>query len=423
MFNISKIVDDDGDLRAVPPAIKSDRKRFHPVTKIILQYCVDNNLAISNPMLLVHNDNPVEQDLQISFVVNVYSDNPLLHANNLSNAIFEQCTRYIFLKTLIPYKEFELYVLARVTAKFYSYPSINDRRSGNSMVNISRVLKRFDNIKINLFDPEIQLINIYHKLYRPFPDDWHEYLHLEKVLFEAFRWRYETRKGGSKDSKESKSQVGKRLRGVIYDHLNDSFAESILVGAWALKSLLDVDPEFEKIQLLVEPYDTDTWATRFTNVLGTKVSYDIADATILDDYWLKRCTFKVIHNGEKIPIIDIFNSLDYEIIPWVTSPNGHRVGNPYVLSRFLLIDRWVLSLLSAMNVVPHDLYTKKAAAVHKYITKLRTMKDLCFGDNYSGTYRDLVVERRKLIREQERFLPYEPEGYLEQHGKLRTMEK
>lgn len=431
MFNVSHVINDEGDLVQVPQPIMNDRDRFKPITTVILQYCAERGLSVYNPILTIDPTAPKDIISRVGFPVNIYSDNPLFHSHGVANAVFEKCTAYVSLTTHLPRREFELYVLGRTAARFYQYPNIKTIRAGQIMEHVRYNLPDYNGISILVLDPEIQLINIYHRLYRPQPKDWHESKHFEQILFGLLEKRYskhggETLEmdgvdGGSRDS----SSTTRMVRQQLYKALPDAMPDAIIVGAWALKVLLDADPEWEKLQLLVETFEPDTLQERFNNMLGetdVRFSYDTVDVVILDDYWLRRCTFRINIDGKAMPVLDVFNSLEYEIVPYVER-KGYRVGNPFVIARFLLIDRWVLALLRSIDKVPQDMYRRKAASVYRYLQRLRKLHDMCYGDQYSGTYKDLRVERQKFIREQEKYPRYEPQSYKHQHGHLRTFEK
>ena len=49
------------------------------------------------------------------------------------------------------------------------------------------------------------------------------------------------------------------------------------------------------------------------------------------------------------------------------------------------------------------------------------MRALCGGDDYVGVYKDLAIERRRMLKAEEKFRPYKPLEYFEQHGKLRQL--
>lgn len=423
MFNVSKVVDDEGDLVQLPRSILNDRNRFKPITAIILRYCSERGLAIDNAMLTVDPKGPMDQIERLGFVCNVYSDNPLFHSHGVANMVYEQCTKYVSLNTNVPRREFELFVLGRIAARFYQYPSVKAIRAGHTMDHVRYHLQEYK-LDVEVLDPEIQLIGIYRQLYRPYPENWHKYQHFENVLFGLLDKRYggaQTEGGVTREH----SKTARTVRRQLYELLPDAMPEAVIVGPWALKTLIGVDPEWEKLQLLVEPFEPETLVQRLNNMLGDtelRFSWDVQDATILDDYWLKRCTFRIHLDGEKVPILDVFNSLEYEIIPYVER-EGYRVGNPFVIARFLLVDRWVLSLLHSIKLVPEDMYKRKAASIYRWIHRLRKLDDLCWGEQYAGVYKDLVVERRRFIREQEKYPRYEPELYKRAHDHLRTLEK
>jgi hypothetical protein len=200
---------------------------------------------------------------------------------------------------------------------------------------------------------------------------------------------------------------------------------SILVGHWGFYELFpDSDPHNEKIQLLtsLEPEDM---LSRVESVLRDttplKLHYRTEEVFIPYDPHLRRTTYYFEFKGARMPLLDTFNSLSYEIVPWIVGDKKIKVGNPYVLNRFFLIDRWILNVLRHGGFITSEVYENKKNILLSKIHKLRSKKDMTGGTDYDGTYKDFTIERRRLLKQEEKFRPYKPLEYMQKFKSLRTI--
>ena len=76
---------------------------------------------------------------------------------------------------------------------------------------------------------------------------------------------------------------------------------------------------------------------------------------------LKRLTVYV-GKSPKTPIMDIFNSGQYELIPYTEGPNGTKIGVPYCALRFRLIDFWTVKVLLVQGNIVHG-YAQNLASI------------------------------------------------------------
>jgi hypothetical protein len=273
-----------------------------------------------------------------------------------------------------------------------------------------------DTYKFKIFDTIVELINIYHTLYKPFSDSWKKYQEIEQKIFPIAR-------ASVKEVKEVHAKVKGGDRDTN-EYVNLEFVDlGILIGAWAIKDLYGTDPKNEKLQLIAD-ITPGCMEDKINGVLRGeyehKVTYHTDQVLIPNDIWLKRTTFYIYMDNEKIPVMDCFNSTTYEIVPFILSPRKVKVGNDFVLCRFLFIDIWTLRFLNLLGHIPDDSMINKIYANLNTVNMLRDKKNK-YGVDYDGVYKDLVVERRKALKEEEKYRPYIPYLYIQNFNKLRIL--
>jgi len=274
-------------------------------------------------------------------------------------------------------------------------------------------------IVINTLHREIELMVIYHRLYKPFPDKWEDARDLERALWKTGN----TVSSGA----QPKSEFTSTVRTALYDALE--FNEiGMLIGHWGCHELQGgAAPVNEKIQILtlLEPeLVVEKVEAILRDITPVKLEWKTEELYIPEDLHLRRTTYYHEWQSQRIPLFDTFNSLHYEIVPHVTGQvKKIQVGNPYVLQRFLLIDLWTINILAAGNYVTKDYAIQKRSAIIARVSSLRDDEyvKLCGGDDYIGVYKDLAIERRRVLKQEEKFRPYKPLEYFEGFGKLREL--
>lgn len=381
--------------------IKKERESFKPIVETLINYVKEHKLCFSNPEWMATDVLPD--------VFSVWSPDALVDANNITNEIYSKNCKVVFMKTNVPYMEFEISVLGRRFIRVNGYPRVRAMKT-------DKLFKTVEHKGIAFMDPEIELIDIYHQLYAPWPDEWPTAQILEAKMFDI----HDT-KGG--DAKHDFNAETHSIRASLFDQLATSDM-GILVGQWAYKEISGKTPQNEKLQLLVPSgWTPDIVVQKLENLLRGvtkyKLSYKTEDVFIPKDLWLKRTTYYFNIGDKRAPIVDSYNSQDYEMVPYNLSERGVKIGNPFVICRFLMIDRWVISVLVQLGVLNAQSAKNKIASIYRTIADIRTREG--FGDQYDGVYKDINVEKRKFIKEQEGFRSYVPYQYEQKFGKLRTV--
>lgn len=393
--------------------IRSERSKYDPVLRTVIAHVADNKMQMSSPAWLLDPKMP-----PISEPITIWSTQALRDATALTNIIYKTHTPVVYLKTLVAYEEFEIWILGRRMFTVLRYPQIKGINTAGLFTSTEVETKEFG--KLRFLDPEIELIELYHKLYVPVPDMWARVAQLEEGLFNQLRLRYPDVCGGAA---KPDSQI-RNLREHLFASLKDVDL-GILIGHWALYHLHGTDPRGEKLQLLTA-LDPQSFTKKVNNLLRDathmKVHYKTEPVHVPGDYWLARTTYYMhLDSTRKIGLLDTFNSLSYEMVPFHLI-GGVRVGNAYVICRFLLVDKWMLAILEAMGLLSKEVVGKKMLSLLSGITAARLMDKYKFMDQYDGIWRDPVIEKRKLVKQQNvKFSAYTPAMYEKQYGKLRQL--
>lgn len=92
--------------------------------------------------------------------------------------------------------------------------------------------------------------------------------------------------------------------------------------------------------------------TALAKSAGAEVSWKINDPKIPMEHRIRRMTIYTVNAGRRDPILDIYNSACFDLVPYVASPGtGIKVGTPFVLMRYRLIDLWTIQFLVRMGAV------------------------------------------------------------------------
>jgi hypothetical protein len=185
----------------------------------------------------------------------------------------------------------------------------------------------------------------------------------------------------------------KELRGVV------------LVGAAALH-LHGAGDEPERVQILTESLPDEVLKRVKTWAGAGNVEYVAHDLGLPYDFQLSKWTFYTdSHEGRK-PVLDVFNSTAYELIPYNCAA-GFRVGTPVVLLRFGLIDIWAARLV--LNIFAKQ--GKGTAGMERLlradIKQLAQLYDMftgaeldqLFPREYAGRLLNESVELKKVIKQ------------------------
>ncbi len=442
----------------------NDRMLYAVFFETAEHFCAQNSILLGGRVGIdVVAGRPLSKD---SFVWDLYCDDTFNMAKKLVIELSEARSPHIpantaALQTNIRYKEFTIYVNARVLFRIYAV----DKYKGVELINIMGYTVRtsyFSRIPIKCVPEEMQLIAIYRTLYTPAKTaQWLSELENESIIYNMIKGSIEdkamklihttheniamgesvtggrrhrhhgARKSKARSARSTASATSQKPRSVrIAECLLQSVIKPnayVLIGDYAFQ-LLGIDVKIDethsrkippRIQFITAA-DIDDIKRRCERCLqGSTVSYIKYPVNLPNDFQIIKYTLYVVfeREGESKPtaIADVFNSAAFEMVPY-TLLGGIRVGNSWVLLRFLFIDIWILKLIlnignesgiaSAMKKIITNVHYADAIHAKIAVEGVSTTFQLT---GYAGQYIDEHVAKKKMIKETgERFPIFYP---------------
>lgn len=410
-------------IKAEKFTMENDRFLYTKFFETAEEFCIKNNILMGGRVgldLIV--GQPLTKD---SYVWSLYCDDTFATAKKLSESLGDVSEPHISSKTValitnIKHKEFQIHVNGRVLFKIYSL----DRYRGLKLVDLmGPVLQNgyFTNKKIKLLSEEIQLIEVYRILYSPKKIAlWQENIKMESTLFNTcikhLRAKSTTEIYGAAELVDKDHIEQKIVQSVIKN------SDNILIGDYAIKSM-GISRKYVRLQFL-SCCEIDELLKKIGNCIQNKnlrVSYVKYPLNIPSDFQIKKYTIYVNNGKDQIPIADVFNSPQYEMIPYWKGQeklNQVKIANPWVLLRFLFIDIWVLKLILNIGTERSDFIKSRIVEIINTTINIKKIVDdlitsqpikLFQLNDYVGDFIDDEIAKKKLIRNiGERYPVYYP---------------
>ncbi len=427
------------------PIITDDRNRYAQVWEIIEEYCKKHQLIISNKYVLMQKQDTLRAVYEKQY--KVYTVNPLMHANNLTNLIHQRMInepnkKFIRMKTVKEQEEFMIDYDMRCIVLMYKLQKYKSTEPNN--------LIKPDYVNGLLYLPsEIELIDVYHDLYTMTKYD--DNLLDEASLFQQVATRKEQGILGAASCKEKRKNVIESIKiDLVKDWLikhnkdkddndksddNDDDNRLVLVGPWAYDVVrLTLDKlcvNYEKIQLigLIDPEELrgslQAYVSKHYGPFN--ITMREQDLNIPKDFRTSRFTYYVSipiggpkGTSEK-PFLDLFNCANFEIIPYMEY-DGLLLGNKWLVLRFLFIDLWIIRVIKTLGLLTDDILNKKLITIWNCIEYFRCDECESKIDGYIGIFRDYNIDKKIMVLNQDkRFFPYYPDIYIKDNGKYREI--
>jgi hypothetical protein len=389
------------------------RKDFFHIYDVVEKYVKDNNLILSSVETLIKKEKTTFR----SYII--FGDNIFRHANNLAN-IIAKITVYVLMYTN---KKNENFSITMNGTSFIQLFNIQNRmRKVIVPVTVGGVL---------MYPPEFELIELYHKLYLPnYADEWDK---LQKLEVDIRKQTYDRRKilgGYHNKHKHKQNQKDKRTfvdNKIILKWLKGR-NDYMLVGVNAINILNDSDTYYQKVQILTS-CPSEKIVSEFSNLIfqyiGFRVTHKIHNANMSFEPRLQKTVVSVTIPDPKrgkrtIHLMDIFNSPQYELVPYTTY-RDLNIGYSNVLRMFMLVDMWFLRILSALNLINERALKQSVDIVFENLSNVDKISLSKYSvELYLGTYVDLMRYKKKQSL-QNTFYPYNPEQTRYQKGNFRNI--
>lgn len=404
--------------------LHNDRALYFPYFEAVERFCSERKLIIGGePAMCIYLGRPYDRR---SFLWEIYSGGDTykvameiteLLASVKNNHI---PSRTAAMSTNIKYKDFTVSVNAR---RLFYVKAISAYRG----VDISSLWKTLTaeayltHVPLRIMPAELMFIHIYRTLYSPAKaGNWEENLFFEHTLFHRLGGSYTNirreRTGGTleesplDDDSAPQDQHGQinplgivylfKGRSVVVGDLAISHRLGIpLAGHPRVSMICALPPEAMLAEIRAKYESKKCVVTMTRNALNIPSDFQIMKYGV------------TITSGKHTAQMDIYNSAEFEIIPYAVSAGGVFVGNPWVLLRFIFVEIWNLGIIAATTgsdfsgridklCVNADMLRKSA-----YDTFVESFQV----SHYYGSQTNEDVAKKKMIRDLgERFRTYYP---------------
>lgn len=378
----------------------------YQLDKTIKEYCASNQIFISDIKKLLN-----DTEIDPFHIFYLYCENPYKHAIMLSNKIHENVGKWIRMETKITHTEFVIQYDFREIVRIYNLTGI----AGKKHVAVEQYINPIQLDNLQYLPPEIELIDIYRRLYLPNNvEEWKDLLSDETNLYQMVNKRTiqqitqnpmsDIKSGGVNDSlckqgiclHQKHVDIG-FLRLMIFQHfIKDNF---IVVGGWAKASII-YNTEYsdseqsatlthanvpqvqtrpqepmtnsgifnvrEKLQIIASNANMDDLVDSLNMFLQKYTNFAIShheyDMHIPKDFRIRRFTIRIHYptsagETKEKPLLDIFNAASYELIPYkeinLKTHNAKLANLPLKIGNIYVLLRFAMIDLLIIKMMGH----------------------------------------------------------------------
>lgn len=468
-----------------------ERLRYHDICELIEEYISNHSSEVktsgknSDPRIIVGGSMGVNlllgrERTHRDFQYLLYTENSLIHANDLTNEIAQCITNLpddsnikhiiVKLKSSIPDIKYDIYVDNRPMITIFTLRS-DPVKAYNLLEPVE--VKSFDGKrKLLVLSPETHLLDVYRILSSPADvGSWEETLIDEEHLFELLKGRLAILGGSAfEDSKAITQEERTRVENALLEHYIMDNNNVVLLGEHAFKLIAASDSQysFGNIDFSAGKFMSSNVLNVISNQTGDELLNNIKkvvqkamgreipvtaqtrSTNVMQDFRLTRTTIKIGAENEQKEIMYVYNSAFFDLVPFNTlkQSNGSKsiqIANPFVLMRFLLVDLWMIRWVREMGKINEFFAKKRTHNILSLILGLRhamtekagrglEIADDLFANNdsplnvfqrsrYIGIYVDeMVTIRMKQQHLDKRFVDYYPQGYFAKNKQYRTID-
>lgn len=352
---------------------------------------------------LIHSD--IGGECKFSF--KIYGSYIFQYANALANELAE-FTPYIRLNTDERNKEFSIVVDCTIVIKMH-----------NIDPNFMKIMESSMTSK-GVLSPEIELIDIYHKLYSPdMYASWDQIILREKKMWKEFSAirdsiiQNPTVTGGSNEHVD-----------IVLDWLKNQSGYVIVGDVGARLLIPGVDHYTNAVQFIASNPKAMISSLReyMKEFLGGSINVKKYDMNMPDDNRIRKFVISATVKNNTFYIANVFNSASYELIQF-RCVDKLNVGVPVVLLRFMFADVWFFRVLRFFGMMDQSTYKKNMLGMYANIDKIHSMwvnenkKDVHEFPMYIGTYISEIISKKENIS----VFPYYPAKYKLENGDFRKI--
>ncbi len=369
------------------------------IYNIIFKFCNDNDVLIYNPNINISKINNTKyemKDINTDFTFIILTPSPKKHSNELLDIVYKNYSKYVSLSYYIHYSEI---ILTIDNNKLVYFNLLLDPKI-NSLENINYIDYKYKDYKLKIVSNELTLMILLHKLYNPsiFLDilkGKSNYLEIYNTIISQFKFDNAIVKNTQK-----LLEFKHIILNDFYNVISSMEIDIVLLDSYAIGLLNKKDSNIETfnstlnlilsiknniIKLFVKIIED---ILKKNKIEYKRVIYSISNIYILNDFRLKKVNiFVVLKNDQKITLLNIFNSIEYEVLPIVKKISNIYIPHEFVIIRFILL-----------NLISMQLYDKnlKKTTIDKYKNEIYTISKL---NNiykeiiYIGNFKDEKIDK------------------------------
>lgn len=367
----------------------NDRALLVPYLSYIERYSSDKKCvyggAVAGELLA---ELPISMD---SYKFEIYADNAYEFSVTLIDELyahFKNRSPHIPVRSLVldtlTHTEYTISINTRIITKIVSFGKYRDVDLFSIMQPVTHK-GRFSDADIKIIPADLLLIDVYKALYTPQPDNWpRNYNILEKII------NVLPQKTGAGDYINVEATVGQAIK---------YFATvGVFIGDYAI----DQDKPPTRLQVIVDRGIDEIVGGLEKYLNKSKVKFAVGKyklehvkfyLNLFTDFRLNKYTIYITNAVAKFPIVDVFNSGTYELIPYEETAQC-KIAHNLVILRFLLIDMWTLKIIKKST---------DSQRYHEILTNFHAIKDRPVKFNlskYYGIYQSENVAKKQLIKNQ-----------------------
>ncbi len=390
--------------------IKKDRMQYKPIFDMIYKMSENNEEII----LERENKKVIPSDISI------YTTNAIKLATKISNKIHDKFGKYVSMSATLPNQEYSIMYNMRRLINVYQIEKYK-----NIKINVL-----FSTLKINkiqYFPTDIELMDIYHKLYLPQCNESWKDLKQAKT--------YEKIKGGACLPCKKKRQIDiNNIKSLLVKFLHNT--TYVVIGEWGHNLCNNKMNSLDANLSIISESDIKTDYNNISSYMQSLTMFGIyykkRKLYIPKDRRLVKHTFFIkfddgINSSDK-PFLDVYNSASYELIPYtqhiitgLSSDINVKVATNYVILRFLYIDLWLINLVNNLM----DVDKKKVIINKEHVKKLiKLIQNKKQKDNiqYTGIFVDnKIAQKIEISQRQLKRSTYYPELSMKKEKKYETI--
>lgn len=391
--------------------IKEDRLFYKPVFDLIMETISYDTFYTDKIIFSDINKILKKSDNTIPNTIIIYTTHTRKMATILANIVHKTFGKFVQMRSIIPNEEYNIMYNMRNIVKIY-------RIERYKKVKLDKLFNVVNVDNLFYFPAEIELIDIYHKLYLPnFNEEWASMINNEYDLHKSLS---KIQKGGAC----ANCKVKRKLDICQIKHLMLNFLNNetyVMVGKWAHNFINGTqDISDDPIQIISEndiEQDYDNIVQYLASFTKYGISYTKKNLYIPKDNRIYKYTLYIKYPtfGKNIvdkPFLDIYNCGSYELIPYTLIDTGNKikVGNIYVQLRFIMIDLWLLRLVKYLEGIDEAVFNKAQEYLFSAIDIMRKKMSENVKYSYIGiNYSEMVAQKIEISEKQIKKDIYYPE--------------